>query len=253
MNGMSRESWTELTSVVDEVVSPLHAGTARKRRMSEELLGHLSSLFEVEFQRLGNEAEALAEAKHRFGEPQSLSRDLRKTLPWWERLRYVCEPIWSMLGSLRWESGESVGHFVGKHLLISPIWGVLRLINGFARYGELPETRWLLQIGFGTGIAVAAVLIGLIMCLTDFSRRLFGNESQKSVWGAVVIAPLGLVILPLLMWAVLSGLLNEFLPFHSIERARVASLYLFPVLTLVLLFMIARQVAAETRSRRKLA
>src|SRR5262249_54232890 len=62
-----------------------HASPARKRRMRQELLAHLTGLFEEEKARGGGEHQALAEALRRFGDPADLSRDLQASVPRLER------------------------------------------------------------------------------------------------------------------------------------------------------------------------
>jgi hypothetical protein len=57
----------ELMVHVERAVRAVHASRARKRRMRQELLAHLTNLVEEEKARGGGEQEALARARQRFG------------------------------------------------------------------------------------------------------------------------------------------------------------------------------------------
>src|SRR5262249_2965047 len=70
---------------VERVVRAVHASPARKRRMRQELLAHLTGLVEEEKARGGDERQALARALQRFGDPAGLSRDLQASVPRLER------------------------------------------------------------------------------------------------------------------------------------------------------------------------
>jgi ATP-dependent Clp protease ATP-binding subunit ClpC len=75
----------ELMVHVERAVRAVHASPARKRRMRQELLAHLTGLLEEEKARGGDEHQALAEALRRFGDPADLSRDLQASVPRLER------------------------------------------------------------------------------------------------------------------------------------------------------------------------
>jgi hypothetical protein len=75
----------ELMVHVERAVRAVHASPARKRRMRQELLAHLTGLLEEEKALGGDEQEALARALQRFGDPAGLSRDLQASVPRLER------------------------------------------------------------------------------------------------------------------------------------------------------------------------
>jgi hypothetical protein len=75
----------ELMVHVERAVRAVHASPARKRRMRQELLAHLTGLVEEEKARGGDERQALARALQRFGGPADLSRDLQASVPRLER------------------------------------------------------------------------------------------------------------------------------------------------------------------------
>jgi hypothetical protein len=83
---------TELTQHVEWVVQPVRARPARKRRMRQELLGHLTAAYEEERARLGDDRLALNQALGRFGDPAELTRELQAAVPRLERVAYARVP-----------------------------------------------------------------------------------------------------------------------------------------------------------------
>jgi hypothetical protein len=74
---------------VEHTVRPVRASNLRKDRMREELLAHLTQIYQEEFARLGDESEAVAQARRRFGEPAEVTRALQASVPGWERILFT--------------------------------------------------------------------------------------------------------------------------------------------------------------------
>jgi hypothetical protein len=72
--------------MVERAVRPVRAGGARKLRMRQELLAHLTERFEAERARLGDDAAALDETTRRFGDPAEVTRELQSVVPVYERI-----------------------------------------------------------------------------------------------------------------------------------------------------------------------
>jgi hypothetical protein len=75
---------------VERVVRPIRASSRRKDRIREELLGHLTRLYDEELLRTDSPEAAAAAALARFGDPRDLSRDLQDSVPRLERWA-LCE------------------------------------------------------------------------------------------------------------------------------------------------------------------
>jgi len=71
----------QLRILVERAVRPVRATMVRKRRMREELLAHLTAIFEEEAARLGDEQAALERAAERFGDPAELAAELQQSAP----------------------------------------------------------------------------------------------------------------------------------------------------------------------------
>ena len=78
----------EQMKLVERTVRPVHASVARKRKMREELLAHLTGIYEEELTRSDSPTVALRAAAERFGDPAGLASEFNSTLPWSERANY---------------------------------------------------------------------------------------------------------------------------------------------------------------------
>jgi hypothetical protein len=81
----------ELMKIVERTVRPVPSSTPHKRKMREELLAHLATIYEQELARSGDSAAALDAAAQRFGAPSELAREFEVALPFQERLSYFTE------------------------------------------------------------------------------------------------------------------------------------------------------------------
>ena len=77
--------------LVERIVRPVRAGTVRKRKMREELLAHLTAIYDDELAQGSDPATAMHQAANRFGDPNELTRELQSAQPLSERIRYQFE------------------------------------------------------------------------------------------------------------------------------------------------------------------
>lgn len=83
---MNESTLTRLKILVERAVRPVRAGTARKRKMREELLAHVVGVFEEEDARLGDERAALERTALRFGNPAEVTSRLQESVPAGDRI-----------------------------------------------------------------------------------------------------------------------------------------------------------------------
>jgi hypothetical protein len=62
-------------------VRPVRASTRRKRMMREELLAHVSDIFDQEAARIGDDGAALPRTALRFGRPEEVTDQLQESVP----------------------------------------------------------------------------------------------------------------------------------------------------------------------------
>ncbi len=101
---------------VERVVRPIWASNLRKDQMREELLAHLTRLFEEELARAGDVESATAEAIRRFGDAGALTRELQEAVPWLERWAFFDFPVYGPIRAPPWENRLSA--FRAAHELL---------------------------------------------------------------------------------------------------------------------------------------
>lgn len=67
--------------IVERAVRPVLANIVRKRRMRDEMLAHLSAIYDEELTRSGDPNAAVKAASERFGSPAELTAELQATVP----------------------------------------------------------------------------------------------------------------------------------------------------------------------------
>ena len=78
---MNESTLAQLKTLVERAVRPVRASMSRKLKMREELLAHVTAVFEEEAARLGDEQAALERTAQRFGNPAELTGQLQVSVP----------------------------------------------------------------------------------------------------------------------------------------------------------------------------
>jgi hypothetical protein len=215
---------------VERVVRPIRASYLRKDRMREELLTHLTRLFEEELSRTGDAQSATAEATRRFGDAPTLARELQASVPWLERWAFV-----NLGGPIRRRKGESQLGYI----LRTNCWGmalgtaaVLLLVLAGAAIGSRRPHRAdqptgsqvIMFVAFAVGIQYAAILAIALLSegiRQELERRAAAAavvERRKATWRIVGYVAAASALLG----AASAGLMlsiEAFLPISFITRA----------------------------------
>ena len=152
---------------VERVVRPIRASSIRKDRMREELLGHLTRLFDEELAINDDLPSAATEAIRRFGDAALLSRELQESVPRIERWAFFSFPL---SGPIRRRIGESPI----RYILRANAWGFIFTIAGCAlcalvatiassqqpHRADQPSAGQILLFMIGTVILQFAAMIG---------------------------------------------------------------------------------------------
>jgi len=109
---------------VERIVRPIRASNTRKDQMREELLVHLTRLFDEERMRNDDVESAATAAITRFGEATALTADLQAGVPWLERWAFAKLPYG---GPLRRRPGESPGRYVLRSTCVGLVCGTLSM------------------------------------------------------------------------------------------------------------------------------
>jgi len=213
---------------------------ARKRRMREELLAHLTAIFEEESAKLADERAALDQAKQRFGDPRELTGQLQETVSRWDRLARL-----SQSAELR-KPHESLLHFAGRITMLGfmfsapPLLILLPILHICGRQNELPiGVRTLLSIG----ILNIPLTLGFILLTDGMYRALYREPSRRSWRQAAVYGLLSLTFFPaiafLWCWSLTGNL--------AMSCAQLRLACCFAPLAPVLFALMARQAAEQLR------
>jgi hypothetical protein len=181
----------ELKRVVEQAVRPVRATMTRKRQMREELLAHLTAVFDEEAERLADEQAALERARQRFGDPEELTTQLQQAVPRWDRCR-------SILENMGYRPSESAWHLAAKHflamLLIYLLWlPTWELALGKLRPVDAQGIMALLLVAAVLWIALFNVILSVL--LAPLLNKIGPGLASKR-WGRIFLAVLcGLVVL----------------------------------------------------------
>jgi hypothetical protein len=93
-------------TIVERAVRPVRASAPWKRKRREELLAHLSAIFDVELAERRDPADAVQAAAERFGDPAELASELQSAVPWNERV------TWAVERWLGWRAPESASRYL---------------------------------------------------------------------------------------------------------------------------------------------
>jgi hypothetical protein len=195
---MNDATLSELKIVVEQAVRPLRASNPRKRRMREELLSHLMTIYEDELGRLGDEQAALEQAGQRLGDPRELTGQFQKTEPAWSRFAFLLE-------KLRLERGESLLHFAGKIVLLTFLLHatvILVLLPLLSITGRVSEIAMALHVFLVIGIASAAFVFVLGILADRIPRVAYGRASERSMRKTGLYSLASLPVLPLFTFVI---------------------------------------------------
>ena len=120
--------------LVERAVRPVQAGPVRKMRMREELLAHMTGIYDEELARLGDEAAARAEAVRRFGDPAELTTGLQASVDCAGRLDARIDQWFG------WQPGRSAAQYALRLAgLIALIFAPLLFVGHMAAMIQRPD------------------------------------------------------------------------------------------------------------------
>jgi ATP-dependent Clp protease ATP-binding subunit ClpC len=218
----------QLRILVERAVRPVRATMVRKRRMREELLAHLTAIFEEEAARLGDEQAALERAAERFGDPAELAAELQQSVPRWDRFLAALE------GRVR--PGESPLHrarrvavCIAILIAAAPLGMLLR---AFLSGNPPADLRMVVGMWFVVG-TVTAALVGVFLALITGMSRAMGQPDagrrRRGLWLYAMASTAVLPVLHLLCYLGLTGDLASSLIHCGLACcvAPLAALYVF--------------------------
>jgi hypothetical protein len=177
----------ELMIPVERAVRPVRASGRRKLRMREELLAHLTAVYEQERAELRDDSLALHRAVQRFGDPANLTRELQSTVPAVERILFTSADKsgweWRVIRWFMPRAGESaIRHSVRLAAYFAGCFLVLMCLT----------TKWQSESGesllaFNTTTTVFLTVHALVstMLFVGFLHAVSGRLTRRSLFAAV--------------------------------------------------------------------
>jgi ATP-dependent Clp protease ATP-binding subunit ClpC len=163
----------DLMKIVERTVRPVRGSTSCKRKMREELLAHLATIYEEELARRGDLAAALDAAAKRFGAPSELAREFEEALPFHERISYFTERF------VAYRAPESAARYSLR--MAWHTFAVLAVVLGTVTGGVASRYGWI------DDVKTLASVLGAIVFLTppaQFVIWLAYIKLRDAMWGA---------------------------------------------------------------------
>lgn len=141
--------------IVERTVRPVHGSTTRKRKIREELLAHLSAIYDQELARLHNPPAALKVAAERFGDSRELAQELEAALPYHERLSYFIEK--PFLRWFAWRAPESVAKYSLRQAVVT--FCILAIVFTMLAAGMVLRYGWIEDVRRLVGVLTSILVI----------------------------------------------------------------------------------------------
>jgi hypothetical protein len=236
---MNEVTEKELKIVVERTVRPVRATFYSKRKMREELLAHLVSIFEEEMQKAGDEHAALDQVRRRFGDPRELTGELQQAVTQWDRFLFFTENF------ICFRAGESVLRHAARVAVLPYMWFAIMCLlvpPVLLIRGRQYESG---RVMFGM-LAASVVVSGIVFILTFFAHglrdALYCDTSRRSIPLAMVHGLLSAFLLPIggfvLSWTASSDV--------ALGYAHFCFLCWFSPVVPVLLLLIAKGIDKDT-------
>lgn len=158
--------------VVERIVRPVQASTPRKRKIREELLAHLSAIYDQELARSHNPTAALQAAAVRLGDAATLADELQRALPFHERISHFVESWFT------WRAPETIARYALRQATVA--FGILAVVLPLAFAGVILRYGWFDDVW--TFIRVLSSIL-LITPPAQFIITLAWIKMRDSLWG----------------------------------------------------------------------
>ena len=182
---MNESTLLKLKVIVERAVRPVKASFLWKKKTREELLAHVTAVFEDELPRCGDETKALSQVEKRFGDPSDLARTLQESVSTKYRTGFYFEIL---IGP---RAGESLLMRAFRNGIMSFVGETIALFA--ASLLTLPFRGNTLELGFSIFLPmlVSAYLGAIVFAATLLSngleRALFGENGRSTLMACLLV------------------------------------------------------------------
>ena len=180
---MNESTLTRLKIIVERVVRPVRASTARKGKMREELLAHVVGVFEEEWAKLGDERAAVERTALRFGNPAEVTSQLQESVPARDAVRRYWE---GRPGEAAWRTAIRFAWVSGTFALV--LTGFILAVAWFTVGSVDTWPREALFQCICAVLTIPAWLSGLVFLTSFMEKALYGPAGRSWLKVALVVA-----------------------------------------------------------------
>ena len=188
---MSESILSPLKILVERAVRPVRASTSCQRKMREELLAHVTAVFQQEVARLANEQAALERTAQRFGNPAELTGQLQESVPALDSMERLAD--WATF-----QPGESALRRAVRYTIIIEVAALLFLSFELLLLRTL--VNWPMDALWHTGpVLLISGYLGFTICIFESSLRLALYERKSGSWIQFALLLVGSTIVSMIL------------------------------------------------------
>jgi hypothetical protein len=247
--GMNETVGPALKILVERAVRPVRALRRRRMKMREELLAHVSAVFEEEYARCGQEAGALEQTRRRFGEPAQLTSSLQESVPQYERMAAILQ------AHLCKKPGETSLHFALRHA-----WLAAAYMSGAGLLGFLlvvlillatpgGENRWLALLWLGVIIPIPGALGAIVVLLWHGMWQALHGSTRRSYVRTAMILLASASVGPVVLVAISMQATEDLLGAVEMARPSIPVMAVIPPFVFVFMIDLIRRTTAGSAGR----
>ena len=185
---MNESTLTQLKILVERAVRLVRASMSRKRKMREELLAHVTAVFEEEAARLDDEQAALERTAQRFGNPAELTGQLQQSVPTLDSIERFAD--WVSFRPCESTLRRAVRYTIIAEVVALLFFFAVLLLLG-VRLDELPtDALW-----HACAILLISGYLGFTIGILESSIRRLLCEQKMSSWLQFALVLVGLTIM----------------------------------------------------------
>jgi len=193
---MNESTLIALKVLVERAVRPVRAALRNKQKMREEMLAHVTAVFEQELAETDDEAAALTRTAERFGDPAELTLQLQTTVPLRDGFDRLLDRVW-------FRPGEPTLRRAVRHALLldglvfaymAAMFAVLYGVAGDLFGGRLPAAAMV--------VYTTSVLLGMFFFVVGFTflaewlRQVLDTRTGRPWLKALLIAVASSLLVP---------------------------------------------------------
>jgi hypothetical protein len=184
---MNESTLRKLKIVVEQAVRPVEASVFCKRKMREELLAHVSDVFEEEAAKLGEEQAALERTALRFGNPVELTSQLQESVS-------ASDVILRFVESSALQHGRSPYRRAVRNASVALFAFAVLFLSSNSWHASMTECPFILAV---------PVFVFCLTLLTDWMRQALDGAGGRSWSRAALVAVAFWLLVPCETFAVL--------------------------------------------------